>query len=479
MVEAMIKDKAVRTAVTRQSHSFFFNFYFAHYVKYPTAQFQKELFYLSEQDDILNLFIVAFRGSGKSTIMSCSYPLWAILGRQQKKFVLLLGQTRHQAKQMLVNIKRELESNELLKNDLGPFQEESDEWGSTSLVFLRSNARITAASTEQSIRGLRHNQHRPDLIIGDDVEDINSTKTREGRHKTYEWLTGEVIPSGDRETRLIIVGNLLHEDSLMMRIKKDIVENKVNGVYKFIPLIDEQEKISWPGKFPTLAEIEAERMKIGNEVAWQREYLLRIIADEGQVILPEWIQFYDEIPTEHRRKIIVGVDLAIAQTDSADKTAMVSAMVVGKGLDYKVYVLPNPVNQKINFPETIEQIKNLNAAYKQQLSDVRIYVENVGYQQAVIDQLENDIQKIEGVKVVSDKRSRLASISTLIQSGNILFPKVGAEELIQQLKGFGVERYDDLVDAFSLMALKSLDSRKCRFGYWFPATMDEPVYFYD
>ena len=72
----------------------------------------------------------------------------------------------------MVNLKRELEDNDLLKNDLGPFQEESDEWGSISLVFSNMNARITVASSEQSIRGMRHGQHRPDLIIGDDVEDM-------------------------------------------------------------------------------------------------------------------------------------------------------------------------------------------------------------------------------------------------------------------------------------------------------------------
>ncbi|MCC6520578.1 hypothetical protein IT403_01145, partial [Candidatus Nomurabacteria bacterium] len=84
----------------------------------------------------------------------------------------------------------------MLKKDLGPFQEESDEWGSYSLVFNKSGARITVASTEQSIRGSRHNEHRPDLIICDDVEDVQSTKTREGRDKTYQWLYGEVIPAG-------------------------------------------------------------------------------------------------------------------------------------------------------------------------------------------------------------------------------------------------------------------------------------------
>jgi hypothetical protein len=65
-----------------------------------------------------------------------------------------------------------------------------------SLVFSNMNARITAASSEQSIRGLRHGQHRPDLIIGDDVEDMASAKTKEGRQKTYGWLKGESRPTG-------------------------------------------------------------------------------------------------------------------------------------------------------------------------------------------------------------------------------------------------------------------------------------------
>ncbi len=182
------------------------------------------MFNLTEDKKVKNLYIVAFRGSGKSTIITTSYPIWAILGKQQKKFVLILCQTRNQAKQHMINLKRELESNQLLKNDLGPFQEESDEWGSSSLVFSNMNARISVASTEQSIRGLRHGAHRPDLIIGDDVEDMASAKTKEGRQKTYDWLKGEVIPTGDRNTKLVIVGNLLHEDSLLMHLKRDIEE---------------------------------------------------------------------------------------------------------------------------------------------------------------------------------------------------------------------------------------------------------------
>jgi superfamily II DNA or RNA helicase len=180
LVNKMMKDRLIRTSITKDSFLYFFHFYYAHYVKYETADFQKEIMHHLESSATENFYVVAFRGSGKSTMVTTAYPIWAILGKQQKKFCIIFCQTRAQAKQHMMNIRTELEGNDLLKKDLGPFQEESDEWGSHSLVFRKHGARITVASSDQSIRGLRHNEHRPDLIICDDVEDVQSTKTREG-----------------------------------------------------------------------------------------------------------------------------------------------------------------------------------------------------------------------------------------------------------------------------------------------------------
>ena len=313
--EAIAKDRLVRQAVTRESHLLFFHTYLAHYVTYEIAEFQKDIFRITEDQANKLALIVAFRGSGKSTLVTLSYALWAILGIQEKRFVLVLCQTQNQAKQHMMNLKRELESNHLLQSDLGPFKEEGGEWGVSSLVFPQRNARITAASTEQSIRGLRHNQHRPDLIICDDVEDMASVKTYENRQKTYNWFTGDVIPAGDLTTRVIVVGNLLHEDSLVMHLKRDIDEDQRNGIYRAYPLIDEHGNILWPGKYPTQDAIENEKRKSGNEFAWQREYLLRIVSDEDRAIHPDWIQYYDEVPGRKSayQGIFTGVDLAISQ----------------------------------------------------------------------------------------------------------------------------------------------------------------------
>lgn len=457
IADQMFKDKKVRIGVTKESHLFFFHFYFAHYVAYPTAPFQKEIFALTENEKLGNFFIVAFRGSGKSTIVTTSYPLWAVLGKQQKKYVLLLFQTVNQAKQHMRNLKQELENNTLLKSDLGPFKEESDEWGSLSLVFSLHGARISVASSEQSIRGVRHNQHRPDLIICDDVEDMASVKTRESREKTRQWLTGEVIPAGDRNTRLVIVGNLLHEDSLLMKIKSDIKSGKRSGVFKEYPLINAANDILWQGKYPGHTAIEEEKMRTANEIAWQREYLLRIIPDDDQVVYPEWISHYEKLPQNDSqfRDLIIGVDLAISQENTADYTAIISAVIYGDGESYRVYILPNLVNERLTFPQTIERLKIIYESFDTSYLP-KICVEDVGYQRAVIQQLENMGYSVEGIKVSCDKRSRLTTVTHLIQQGKILFPAKGAERLISQLLGFGVEKHDDLVDAFTIVGHQAI-----------------------
>lgn len=458
-IQKMIDDQDFRLEVVTKSHFWFMHFYFSHYIVFPTAEFHKEIFGLTESKDPV-VVIVAFRGSGKSTICTLSYAIWSILGKQKKKFVVILSQTQRQARQHLMNLKKELESNSLLLRDLGPFQEEKDEWGGFSLVIPKYGAKIMAASTEQSIRGLRHGQHRPDLIIADDIEDLQSVKTREGRDKTYNWLVGDIIPAGDQNTKLVVIGNLLHEDSVIMRLKEGIDNGKINGVFKAYPLIDSEEKIMWPGKYSDQVAIENEKKRIGSEIAWQREYLLRIVADFEQVVHRDWIQYYKELwPDGQLMYTATGIDLAISQKDTADYTAMVSARVYRDGADEKIRIciLPNPINERLTFPQTVERIKALKKVIANGHSTYT-YVEKVGYQEALTQQLVREGCHAESVPIHGqDKRARLALTTSLLQNGQILFPEKGAEELIQQLVGFGVEKNDDLVDAFTLLVLKIID----------------------
>lgn len=458
----MINDRKVRSEITRQSHYLFFHFYLPHYVNYETAPFQREIFELTENDSVKLAIIVAFRSSGKSTIVTTSFPIWAILGKLQKKYIVIACQTKIQAKQHMMNLRQELESNKLLQNDLGPFQEEEGEWGTSSIVFTALKARITVVSTEQSVRGLRHYQHRPDLIIGDDLEDLQSVKTREGRDKTYNWVKSELLPAGDKNTKTILIGNLLHEDSLLMRMKSEIKEGHIEGEFRMYPLQTEDGEIVWPGKFPTPESIEQERKRIGDLVAWKREYLLQIVSGYDQLIFRKDIQYYDALPDKTQLQTIrVGMDVAISKNDTADYTALVTGRVYvldHQKNEYKMYIDPQVINQRMNFNETVDTCKKLYSILSKENSTT-FYVEDVGYQRALPEFLTENHIKSEAVKIGNqDKYTRLNFASYLIRSGKILFPRHGAEKLIEQLLGFGKEKYDDMVDALTILALDLINN---------------------
>lgn len=471
------ENRDVRVTLAHKSHYWFFSLYLSEYVQYPFAPFHQEMFAITEDTQTKISAVVAFRGSAKTTIMTTSFPIWAITGVMQKKFVLILSQTQQQARLHLTNIKRELENNGLLKEDIGPFEEFSDEWAANSIVLKNYGARIVAASTEQSIRGIKHGRYRPDLVICDDVEDLNSVKTREGRDRTFSWLTGEILPIGDESTKIVIVGNLLHEDCLLMRLKQHFEENKMNGRFLAVPLLSENEEIAWLGKYPDLQAIERQKQSIGNEAAWYREYLLRIIADADRVVHRDWIQYYEALPPTSGRGsgfdyAALGVDLAISEKASADYTAMVGALVFDHEEKQKIYIMPNPINVRMDFPTTVETVKtaigSLNGG-----KDATVYIESVGYQDALIQWLKHEDVDVEGVKIGStDKRTRLALTTHLIRNGNILFPRTGCEQLIEQMVGLGIEKHDDLADAFSILINQVMKENKQRPRVFFLSASD-------
>ncbi len=458
-LEKIRKDRKIRRALARKNHYWFFTLYLSHYISCEFAPFHHEIFELTEED-IAFAVLVAFRGSAKSTLVTLSYVIWSIIGIQQKKFILIVCQTQAQAKLHLENIKQELENNDLLKADIGPFESPNDEWGSNSIVIPKFGTRIAAVSTEQSIRGVRHGQYRPDLIICDDIEDINSVKTKEGRDKTFTWFNAEIIPVGDKNTKILVVGNLLHEDSLIMRFRKLIEDQKLNGKFLAYPLIDDKNDILWPAKYPTIEDVEKLKKNFSQESAFYREYLLKIISDEDRLVKSEWIQYYDDLPSPDSDNFEfagIGIDLAISLRESADCTAMVTAYMFGRGEDLAVYILPNPINKRMDFPTTVETAISLSKTVVHG-EQTKLFVENVGYQQSFIDHLSSKYIPVEGVSPKGqDKRTRLAIVTHIIKQGKVWFPRHGAETLINQLTGFGIERHDDLADAFSLLLLKIIE----------------------
>jgi predicted phage terminase large subunit-like protein len=456
LIEAIKHNRTLRQKISRSSHALFFLLYFSEYITSLTADFQREMFKLTETKNKDLCVLSAFRGSAKSTIFSTSLPIWKIISGQSH-FVVIASQTQHQSRQHMMNIKKPLESNKLLRNDLGPFNEENTEWGFTSgLIFDQYDAKLMVVSTEQSIRGLRYKQYRPDLIILDDIEDLNSTRTKESRDKIFNWFTSEILPLGTTETKVFVLGNFLHEQSLVGRLMAQINDGSRTGIAKKYPLIDDQGICLWPGRFPDKESIEKFKKKIGDDITWNREYLLKIVAREDQIVKPEDIHYYDNFPSEsHKGCVGHGVDLAISTSESADYTAIVSAQAYFIGEIGKIFIHPSPINAHLDFHGTMGKIMEIRHKYGIWHT---FFVEDVSYQKSAIQEMQRSGLNVRPMKPFGDKAARLQVAANYIKNGTVLFPRKGCEELLNQVLNFGMESHDDLVDSLGYVILGLIDN---------------------
>jgi predicted phage terminase large subunit-like protein len=163
--------------------------------------------------------IAAPRGHAKTTVVGLGYVLWAALYNLEPMIVIVSGASS-QATQILSHIKEELLHNPFLQQD---FPEICGVLGTakgprpfrTDRIHLPNGVAIRALGAEQRMRGLRQREHRPSLIVVDDLEEQESVLSSEGREKTKDWFTGTLLKLGNNETNVVIVGTVLHYDSLL------------------------------------------------------------------------------------------------------------------------------------------------------------------------------------------------------------------------------------------------------------------------
>jgi len=460
IIKQLLKDRKAMIAASRQCFFYFFLFYFGHHIKYAIAPFHFKMFRIAQDEKINRAGVMTFRNSGKSTILNMAYSLWAIMGIPQKKHVVIASQTQQRARDHLVNIKKEV-GNKLLRENLGPFNVGEDRWGAATSIIPAYGARISAISVEEGLRGLKEGPYRPDLMIIDDIEDSNSVKTQEGRDKTFDWFTGELIPLGETDAKIVVLGNFLHRDSVLSRLEEKITKGEMPGVFLRVPLVEGKDKITWTGKFSSLEAIEELRQSIGNELTWQRDFMLRAIPGDHQIIDSKRIRRYNRMPRlegKYYRGTFIGIDPAGSKNKNADCTAMVAGSVFGEEDDIIVYIHPNPVNERLELPEIKERAMLLSKAIGGSGCPATLEVEATGTQKWLAQELEHAGMPVEEFKIgVTDKAFRLTIASSMVHAGKVFFPEEGAEDLLQQLIGFGVEKYDDLADAFSLLILKIME----------------------
>lgn len=291
-LEKILLNKNLRQHLAYEDPLWFSLIYLKHCFSYPLAPFHLEMFHLLKEPKYEFVVVMAFRESGKSTIMNTANVLWSILGKTQKKFVVIVSQTQDQAKNHFTNIKEELLYNKLLREDFGPFAEDEATWQKMSLELEYNNAKILSVSREQSIRGIKYNSIRPDLIICDDIEDISAAQEESSRHETLCRFSSEILPLGSGGTRIFVLGNLICNESLLMQLRRGITNGSITGIFRAYPIIDDDRRILWLDKYKEIENIHNLSKRFPDTV-WVREFLLKSLSANGRELINPIV--FDEV----------------------------------------------------------------------------------------------------------------------------------------------------------------------------------------
>ncbi|MBF0127265.1 MAG: hypothetical protein HQM02_08650, partial [Magnetococcales bacterium] len=204
---------------------FFARTYFPHFVTTQQSVLHAWLFdrlpRLGATRTGAHLVIAAPRGEAKSTIVSRIFVLWRVVtGRSH--YIPIIMDAYDQAIVMLESIKAELDSNQRLAMDFPQAFGCGDPW-QEGVVVTRNNVKIQAFGSGKRMRGLSHGPHRPDLVICDDLENDENVMSRVQRDKLERWFQKTVLKLGppDDSMDVVVVGTVLHHDSLLSRLLKN------------------------------------------------------------------------------------------------------------------------------------------------------------------------------------------------------------------------------------------------------------------
>ncbi|MEM9084166.1 MAG: hypothetical protein AAGB34_11265, partial [Planctomycetota bacterium] len=293
----------------------FAEIYLQHHLVCEPSRMHEELFELLNEATFNRnerIAIAAPRGHAKSTIVSLAYVLWCVLYGHEDH-VLLISATQEQAAQHLATIRDELASNQLLKADFPelnqPRGQGKPDTNRKNAISIAGRALVRSLGTNQGVRGLKHGKDRPGLIILDDVENHEQCISAEQRQKTLDWFQRTVLKAGHEKTNVIVVGTILHYDSLLARLTStELGESKGVGwtkrIYRAVEsfadrsdLWDRWQSIrfseevykdrSGPDASDEFFEDHADQMLSGASVLWpEREgylHLMKMRSDEGRL----------------------------------------------------------------------------------------------------------------------------------------------------------------------------------------------------
>ena len=242
-------------------------------------------------NELKQINIIAPRGHAKSSIVGGVFPLNHILFDKGPKLVVLVSRTQDHAVKLLGTIKDALDYSEQLRYMFGYWGMNSAKKWTRSEIELKDGSMIICKGTGQQIRGIKVGNQRPTLIILDDPEDENNTKTSEAMEANLRWLLQSGVPSLDPiRGRIAVIGTPQHERCMVELLK----EMKGWETMTFRPDMETGIPL-WEAVWPMekLLNKKSELESINRASIFYREYMCQIIGDEDQLFKQEFFQFYD------------------------------------------------------------------------------------------------------------------------------------------------------------------------------------------
>jgi len=226
-----------------------------------------------------------FRGGAKTTLGEEAVTILACLGVVHN--IPIIGSSDKRAKERLEAIKHELTTNERLHTLFGYMGESACSIWQADKIVLPNNVCIQSLGWNQSMRGLKYLEYRPDYCWIDDIEDEENSSTPEARQKVVKRLLSVVIPAVDAPgARLRVTGTIIEPESLVVKLaqlpqwKSRVFPARYTDHTSSPPRI----RASWPERksLTALAALEAECIVAGEKTTFDREYMCQAIPDEDR-----------------------------------------------------------------------------------------------------------------------------------------------------------------------------------------------------
>jgi predicted phage terminase large subunit-like protein len=412
-----------------------------HHFSLRAGKFHREIFNLLKENHRNNC-IIAPRNHSKSTTVTLAYVLHQILYKR-RHFIVIISDTYTQSEMFLDAIKKELETNEMIKGLFGNYV--GDQWGEGEIT-TSSGTKIVAKGTGNKIRGLKFREHRPDLVICDDLENEELVENQDRRTKVDNWFSGSVMPSLDDspdrdEPQLIVIGTILHYDSLLRRLSlnKEFKCLFYRAVMNGKPLWDAKFNLE---KLEKIKNFYKEQGKIG---VYYCEYMNEPVSNENAIFKQEYFKYYSDndiyVPALYR---VLTVDLAISQKQSSDYTVIVASGTTDKN---DIYLLEIARDHYTPI-ETIDHIFRLAEKWEVQC----IGIESVAYQKSLIWFLQAEMKKrnkfflVKELKADVDKERRIRGLQPRYATGSV-YHRNTMTALEEELIMFPKAPHDDIADA--------------------------------